>query len=99
MPRGLDQTYTRALQQIQHHAKAIQKFAIRCFIWVIYAIRPLQIEELLEAVQIKNPSGKQENLPRYNGKVMIEACVNLLEVDNGLVRPIHFSVKEYFTNS
>ncbi|KAI9860062.1 MAG: hypothetical protein M1813_006410, partial [Trichoglossum hirsutum] len=97
MPRGLDQTYTRALQQIQQLALPLQELARRCFVWVIYAERPLHVGELLEAVQIEDSSGKRENLTRYGEDVVIEACVNLLEVDNGFVWPIHFSVKEHFT--
>ncbi|KAH0563452.1 hypothetical protein GP486_001989, partial [Trichoglossum hirsutum] len=96
-PRGLDRTYTQALHQIQQLAVPIQELARRCFAWVIYAARPLRVGELLEAVQIEDSSGKRENLTRYGEDVIIEACVNLLEVYNGYVRPIHFSVKEHFT--
>jgi hypothetical protein len=67
-------------------------------VWVLYASRPLHIKELLEAVQIGESAGRRENFRRYEEDVIIEACANLIEVNYGLVRPIHHSVKEYFTN-
>ncbi|KAH0544336.1 hypothetical protein FGG08_001477 [Glutinoglossum americanum] len=96
-PRGLDHTYGRALQRICQQTTALRELAKRCFIWVLYAERPLHIKELLEAVQIEESAGKREDLTRYGQEAVIEACANLLEVDSELVRPIHYSVKEYFT--
>jgi ankyrin repeat protein len=58
--------------------------------------RPLHIQELVEAVQIGESAGKRENFPRYEEEAIIEACANLIEVNYGLVRLIHLSVKEYF---
>jgi ankyrin repeat protein len=96
MPRGLDRTYAQILQRIQHHPTALRELARRCLMWIFYAARPLHIKELLEAVQIGESAGKRENFPRYEEEAVIEACANLIEVNYGFVRPIHFSVKEYF---
>ena len=65
--------------------------------WVFYSARPLYINELLEAVQMGEYTGRPENFPRYEEEAVIEACANLIEVNNGFMRPIHQSVKEYFT--
>jgi ankyrin repeat protein len=96
MPRSLDRTYAQILQRIQQHPTALRELARRCLMWVFYAARPLHIKELLEAVQIRESAGKRENFPRYEEEAIIEACANLIEVNYGFVRPIHFSVKEYF---
>ena len=96
MPRGLDRTYARILQRIQQHPTALRGLARRCLMWVFYAARPLHVKELLEAVQIGESAGKQQNFPRYEEEAVVEACANLIEVNYGFVRPIHLSVKEYF---
>jgi ankyrin repeat protein len=93
MPGGLDRTYDRILQQIKQHPPALRELARRCLMWVFYAARPLDIKELLEAVQIEESAGKRK---KYDEEAVIEACANLIEVNYGFVRPIHLSVKEYF---
>jgi hypothetical protein len=87
MPRDLGQTYGPALRRIHQQPTALRDLARRCFIWVLYAERPLHIKELLEVIHIGEPTG-------YGQEDVIEACANLLEVDNEIVRPIHSSVKE-----
>jgi ankyrin repeat protein len=97
-PRGLDRAYGRVWQQIYQQPIALRELARRCFVWVFYAARVLHIKELLEAVQIEDSAGKRENLRRYGEGTIIEACGNRIEVDNSLVRPIHYSVTEYFNS-
>src|SRR5436190_24232316 len=95
MPRGLDRTYARILQQIQQRPTALRELARRCLVWVIYAARPLHINELLEAARITESAEKRSKFPRYDESTVIEACANLIETNYGFVRPIHQSVNEY----
>ena len=65
--------------------------------WVFYAQRPLSMAELRVAVAIEWPSPKTV-VPKYNAEAILGSCSNLLiEIDN-FVRPIHYSVREFFTN-
>lgn len=64
--------------------------------WGFYAIRPLTTTELQHVVAIEWPESKKAP-PIYEAEVISESCSNLLMEESGRVRPIHYSVREFFT--
>ena len=54
LPRGLDETYRRVLANIPHH---IRDYARRTLMFLCYAIRPLKLAELTDAVAVDPGSG------------------------------------------
>jgi ankyrin repeat protein len=97
MPRGLDRMYARILRRIQQHPKALRDLARKCLVWVFYAARPLNIKGTARSYSNRRAFSVKEGFPRYDEEALIEACANLIEVNYGFVRPIHYSVQEYFT--
>ena len=65
--------------------------------WVFYAQRPLSMTELRVAVAIEWPSPKTV-VPKYNAEAILGSCSNLLIEIDKFVRPIHYSVREFFTS-
>lgn len=69
LPRTLDETYTRILNNIEDE---YQQYARRALVWLAFSIRPLRIEELAEAAvvdpQINPPFDPEERFidPRDN---------------------------------
>ncbi len=62
-----------------------------------YAQRPLSMIELRIAVAIEWPS-PMAVVPTYSAEAILGACSNLLTETDGFVRPIHYSVREFFTS-
>lgn len=97
LPRGLDETYTRILSQIDSQEKHMKDLAFRCFMWVLYSKTALSTEELQHAVAITDTCKRREDIELDDIDVILEACANLFVLD-GNIRPIHYSVQEFFTN-
>ena len=98
LPQGLHETYARVLCQTKKKLETLQNLARKCLMWVFYAQRPLSMRELEIAVAIEwQPS--RAIAPKYNAEAILESCANLLMETDGFVRPIHHSVREFFTRS
>jgi ankyrin repeat protein len=98
LPSGLDETYNRILLSINRKTRALRILAQNCIRWIIYALRPLRYEELIEAAAMLDSTCKNKSSYDYAVDVILEACSNLIVQENGLLRPIHYSVQEYLTS-
>jgi ankyrin repeat protein len=101
LPTGLDATYIRSLEQIEKQKDYMRRLAFKTLRWVVYAQRPLTTDELRCAL-----AAEEELITRVNEElddidVILGACAHLLVEDTSnyrpVVRPIHYSVQEFFT--
>lgn len=95
LPQGLHQTYAKVLRQIKKKPEKLQLLARKCLMWVFYAQRPLSMTELQMVVAIDWPSPEKVT-PKYSAEAIPESCSNLLIEIDDFVRPIHYSVREFF---
>ena len=97
LPNGLAQTYERILMKISKSSLARQELALRAFRWTICTRRPMETQELQEAVafDIWDTSWDGEKIP--DGNLMIETCRGLLvrDKEDGTVRFAHHTVQQY----
>lgn len=97
LPNGLAQTYERILMKISKSSLARQELALRVFRWTICTRRPMETQELQEAVAFDNwdTSWDREKIP--DGNLMIETCRGLLvrDKEDGTVRFAHHTVQQY----
>jgi hypothetical protein len=104
LPQGLDATYIRMLDQIDSQPEYMRKLALKCFMWVMYAQRPLTTKELQHALATTELYKRTEDLELDDVDVILGACANLLleeslgDWEDKIIRPIHYSVQEFFTN-
>ena len=98
IPKGLNTTYTRMLRQIDNQEPYMRALALKCFARVIHAKRLLRREELQDAIATESPCRSREDLELDEVNVILKACANLIAEENGFIRPIHYSVQEFFTN-
>lgn len=98
LPQGLDETYARIVKHIDGQPEYMRDLALNCFSWVFYAQRPLSRKELQHALATNEGSTNWAGLDLDGIDVILEACGNLLIEERAVVRPIHFSVHEFFTN-
>ena len=97
LPDGLVQTYERILLKISRNSLAKQELALRVFKWTLCARRPMETEELQEAVafEFSDSCWDKEKIP--DGNLMIETCRGLLvrDKEDGTVRFAHHTVQQY----
>lgn len=98
LPQGLNSTYDRVLKRIEGQLDFKKNLALKCFMWVLYAKRPLCPIELQHAVAITFCS-EFEDLQADLDDIdfMLESCGNLLLIERGVIKPIHYSVQEFFS--
>lgn len=65
--------------------------------WVVNAGRPLTLRELALAVSIEPDSRSHKVLEAYGQQVVLDTCGNLLVENDGIVRPVHYTVQEFLT--
>ncbi|KAF8248643.1 hypothetical protein K440DRAFT_642062 [Wilcoxina mikolae CBS 423.85] len=99
LPNTMSETYIRILSKIDRQIPARKKIAQHALMWVVGAARPLTAEELVLAVSIKPGCRSTKDLEKYRIETVIQACENLLTVEDDIVRFYHFSVFEYLTTT
>ena len=104
MPKTLDETYERALLEIDEE---MRQYAQRLFQCLAVSIRPLRVEEFAEILAVQFEVGA---LPEFNPDwrfgdaedAVLSVCSNLIsivDVDGSqVVQFSHFSVKEFLTS-
>jgi hypothetical protein len=106
LPKGLKDTYARIVQQIMNKSEYERSLATRCLRWVLYAQHPLEVRELRYALATFDESQNARDFELDDLDVILGACANLLVEQEDLslrchrtiVRPIHYSVQEYFAS-
>ncbi|KAL2832103.1 hypothetical protein BDW59DRAFT_181441 [Aspergillus cavernicola] len=93
LPKGLEETYGRCINRLTLK----DTYALKVLRWVSFAISPLHIEELREAVTfgLEDTEWNAEKMPQKD--VLIGCCANLVIIDHtdNCVRFAHSSVKQY----
>jgi hypothetical protein len=102
LPLGLDATYIQALNQIKTHPGYMKAPALRTFMWVIHAKRPLRVVELQHALVTDELCSNTTAVELDAIDMILGACANLLVTsdyrEDGIIRPIYYSVQEFFRN-
>ncbi|KAF8415255.1 hypothetical protein L210DRAFT_817912, partial [Boletus edulis BED1] len=97
LPMGLDETYERILLAIDLKTQEGQ-LAERALFWLVGALRPLQLSEIMEALSInlRRRTLDSDTGPMHRG-ALLDACGSLVTYTEktGTIILSHFSVKEY----
>lgn len=94
LPQDLKDTYSRMLHRINSQTTKLKALAHRCFRFVLYAARPLKIEELRDGLAMVAPMANRNDLNLYKEADILDACGNFFVVEqlSSVVRPIHVSI-------
>ena len=98
LPRGLDDTYVRIEKRIEDQPDEIRDLALAALMWILYAERPLHPSELQHALATERAYEMKASINVQPVEVTLEACGNLITVESGVVRPMHYSVQEFLTD-
>ena len=105
LPKTLDETYDRTLQDIDEEKRG---YTYRLFQCLTVSVRPLHVDELVEVLAIQidadtMPGFDADWRPEDAEEAVMSACstlVTIVEDENSkIVQFSHFTVKEYLTSS
>ncbi|KAF8439131.1 ankyrin repeat-containing domain protein [Boletus edulis BED1] len=97
LPIGLDETYQRILATIDVGSPE-GKLALRALVWLVGALRPLRLPELLEGLAIDLERRTMDpDTGLMHKDALLDACGSLVTYneDTDILILSHFSVKEY----
>ena len=95
LPEGLDETYERILLAIDVGTREGQ-LALRALVWLVAALRPLHIDELMEGLSINVKKRTLDSSMRpIHREVLLDACGSLVTYTEktNIIILSHFSVK------
>ncbi|KAI0101764.1 hypothetical protein GGR51DRAFT_563230 [Nemania sp. FL0031] len=95
LPQGLDQAYARVLYRIREKISVTLRAVVkRVLHWILCARSPLREEQILQALVIE-PGARDFTKGRKEFRDIRKECGPIIEDVDGVVRFVHFSVKEY----
>ncbi|KAF8127009.1 hypothetical protein EV363DRAFT_502003 [Boletus edulis] len=97
LPSGLDETYERILCAIDLQSSD-GKLALRALVWLVAALRPLQLAELFEGLSIDLRGRRLDReIAPVHEYALLDALGSLVVYDENtdVINLSHFTVKEY----
>jgi hypothetical protein len=106
LPESLDETYERVLKEIKKPNRDHARRLLQC---LVVAIRPLQVEELVEVLAVDFDTA--DGIPKLNPKwrwedeeqALLASCSSLIVIvksgESRVVQFSHFSVREFLTST
>lgn len=96
--------YDEAMERIRQQPKPMETLALRVLSWIVYAVRPLQLEELQHAIAAAElePDDRyisEENLTPQS--ILVNACAGMIKIDeaSNVIGLVHKSTQDYFDRS
>ncbi|KAF1811584.1 hypothetical protein P152DRAFT_369199, partial [Eremomyces bilateralis CBS 781.70] len=99
MPAKLDDTYDQAMERIKQQPH--RRLALQALTWIVYAVRPLQVNEIRHAIAIdelepddRSISEDMLTLP----ELIVNACAGMIKIDeeSNVIGLVHKTTQEYF---
>ena len=98
VPYTLEQTYRAILKRIPQHQRAV---ASKALFWVAFALRPMKLKELSEAIIINDDSAViHEDMRLLRDEILLKSCSSLISYDakSTCITLAHSSVFTYLTS-
>lgn len=99
LPKDLDDTYARILQDIDD--KGYDNQVAKILQWLAYSVRPMSLEEIAEVLTVDMESDPLVDFERrlQDPQDILELCSSLVSIDQGYIQFAHFSVREFLESS
>jgi len=96
---GLGEVYGETIERIKAQGGDKSRLRIAALMWISYAERPLQVDELCHALAVELGSAdfRAGNIPSI--ATLVSCCQGLITVDKeaSAVRLVHFALKKYLS--
>jgi Ankyrin repeats (3 copies) len=102
LPSTLDENYEEAMKRIKQ--SPTEQTALRVLTWIVYAVRPLQLDEVLHAVAVDELESDDESIPDEcltSSSIIVNACAGMIRIDkaSNVVVLVHKTTQEYFNRN
>lgn len=99
IPTDINKIYDKAIERIRRQIGSRRELALRVLSWIKYALWPLKIKELQEAVAIEDGDKFMDDESLTSVDTIIEICAGLVTVDyaSGTIRLLHFTLEQYLS--
>ncbi|KAF3094473.1 hypothetical protein TWF102_007588 [Orbilia oligospora] len=96
--KGLDEAYDAAVKRIKSQLPGFRELGERVLLWIVFARRPLNTEELRHALAVKAGTSSLDTRSLYTAKDIVSSCAGLATIDgeSGIIRLVHYTTQEYF---
>jgi hypothetical protein len=97
LPANQIEAYDEVLTRIRAAGSSTSDTANQTLTWIFHAARPLQMDELLEALCVKEWQLDIDRNRKFNAADIVQMCQSLVvyEESSGIVRFIHPTVQEF----
>lgn len=98
LPKDLDSTYEEAMRRIEGQSEDDKQLAEQILQWISFAIRPLSLAELQEALAVEPDTQEVDEDNINDAELLTSVCAGLVtfDQDSQVIRLVHFSTQEYF---
>jgi ankyrin repeat protein len=89
------------MQRIENQGKEEVDLAKKLLCWISFALRPLTIEEIRNALAVKPGDTKIDEEALPNEDILVSLCAGLVTTDqkSRIVRLVHHTTQEYFNRN
>ncbi|KAJ7158283.1 ankyrin repeat-containing domain protein [Mycena crocata] len=97
LSRHLNKAYDTAMERIENRPEQLKKLANSALAWVANAEKPLSVEELQEALSVKQGAKGRDLDRRPKIELVLSVCCGLIIIDqeSTTVRLVHFTTQDY----
>lgn len=98
MPEELDRIYDEAMGRIASQSRDDISLAHQVLCWIIYALRPLHVSELQQAIAIEPEDEELDFEATPDAVLLVDVCAGLVTIDqeSNIIRLVHYTTQEYF---
>lgn len=97
LSHSLEKAFENTIDRILHQSKPLVSQARKLLTWIHLAERPLMVDELLEALAIREGDNELDRSGLLGRATLLDCCLGLATIDTetSTVRLVHFSLREY----
>ncbi|KIW12585.1 hypothetical protein PV08_09863 [Exophiala spinifera] len=98
LPNDLDGMYDETLLRIENQSKDYKELALQILEWIVFAVRPLTVNELQIALAVENGTQEIDESNFVDPELLTSVCAGLVILDqaSSVIRLVHYSTQEYF---
>jgi hypothetical protein len=99
LPEELNGTYNNVMGRIQSQDKVRSDLAMKVLMWLSYALRPLKLGEIQDALAVMELDLDERDIDRddvYPEKLLVTICagVVILENETAVIRFVHHTAEK-----
>ena len=95
--QSLQGVYAQTIARIENQSGSRSRLGMKALLWVFQAVRPLKLDELLDALAIRSEQNTLNPKYRPTKKLLLSCCMGLItiEEESSNVRLVHYTIQEY----